>query len=76
MKGIPWHVFLTAFSSCPSALSGDSSPAKNNENQALMSHCKNSLKDKAVRGSREKPDLGHGVASLSHTLCTVAATCV
>ena len=25
MKGIPWHVFPTAFSSCPSALSWDSS---------------------------------------------------
>ena len=30
MKGIPWHVFPTAFSSCPSALSQDSSPAKTN----------------------------------------------
>ena len=34
----------------PSALSWDSSPAKTNEIQALMSHCKNSLKDKAIRG--------------------------
>ena len=48
MKG--WHVFPTAFSSCPSALSQDSSPAKTNETQALMSHCKNSLRDKAIRG--------------------------
>ena len=28
MKGIPWHIFPTAFSSCPSALSWDSSQAK------------------------------------------------
>ena len=49
MKGIPWHVFLSAFSSCPSALSQDSSPAKTNKAQALMSHCKNSLRDKAIR---------------------------
>ena len=28
MKGIPWHVFPTAFSSCPSALSRDLSPTK------------------------------------------------
>ena len=28
MKGIPWLVFPTAFSSCPSSLSWDSSPAK------------------------------------------------
>ena len=57
MKGIPWHVFPTAFSSCPSALSWDSSLAKTNETQALMSHCKNSLRDKEVDllGSREKP---------------------
>ena len=40
MKGIPWHVFPTAFSSCPSALSRDSSSAKTNETQALMSYCK------------------------------------
>lgn len=50
MKGIPWHVFPTAFSSCPSALSRDSSSAKTNETQALMSHCKNSLRDKVKRG--------------------------
>ena len=50
MKGIPWHVFRTAFSSCPSALSRVSSPAKTNETQALMSHCKNSLRDKVIRG--------------------------
>ena len=50
MKGIPWHVFPTAFSSCPSALSRDSSLAKTNETQALMSHCKNSLRDKGIRG--------------------------
>ena len=48
MKGNPWHIFPTAFSSCPSALSRDSSPAKTNETQALMSHCKNSLRDKAI----------------------------
>ena len=50
MKGIPWCIFPTAFSSCPSALSRDSSLAKTNETQALMSHCKNSLRDKAIRG--------------------------
>ena len=50
MKGIPWHIFPTAFSSCPSALSRDSSPAKTNKTQALMSHCKNSLGDKVIRG--------------------------
>ena len=49
MKGIPWHVFPTAFSSCPSALYRDSSLAKTNETQALMSHCKNSLRKKAIR---------------------------
>ena len=48
MKGILWHVFPTAFSSCPSAHSQDSSPAKTNEAQALMSHCKNSLRNKAI----------------------------
>ena len=50
MKGIPWHVFPTAFSSCPSALSRDSSLAKTNETQALVSHCKNSVRDKVIRG--------------------------
>ena len=28
MKGIPWHIFPTAFSSCPSALTRDLSPTK------------------------------------------------
>ena len=50
MKGILWHVFRTAFSSYPSALSQDSSLAKTNETQALMSHCNDSLRDKAIRG--------------------------
>ena len=48
MKGIPWHDFPTAFSSCPSAFSLYSSSAKTNETQALKSHCKNLLRDKEV----------------------------
>ena len=54
MKGIPWHVFPTAFSSRPSApLSQDLSPAKTHgawlqdlmKLRLLMSHCKNSVRD-------------------------------
>ena len=48
MKGILWHVFPTAFSSCPSALFRDSSPAKTNKVQALRSHYKNPLRVKEV----------------------------
>lgn len=57
MKGIPWHVFPTAFSSCPSALSWDSSPAKTQDAwlqdlmklRFLMSHHrKNSVRDKVI----------------------------
>ena len=48
MKGIPWRVFPTAFSSCPSALSRDSSPAKTNEAQTLRYHYKNPLRVKEV----------------------------
>ena len=50
MKGIHGQVFPTAFSSLPSAFSWDSSPRKTNETQALMSHCKNSLRNKTIRG--------------------------
>ena len=48
MNGSPWHVFPTPFSSCPSALSRDPSPAKTHEAQVLMSHCKNSVRDNAI----------------------------
>ena len=49
-RGFLGTFFPLLFPSCPSALSRDSSPAKTNETQALMSHCKNSLRDKAIRG--------------------------
>ena len=57
MKGIPWHVFPTAFSSHPSAhLSQDLSLAKTHDAwlqnimklRFLMSHCKNSVGDTVI----------------------------
>ena len=55
--GIPWHVFPTAFSSCPSALSllglnlsqnTGCLASTPNESQVLMSHYKNSVREKAM----------------------------
>ena len=94
MKGIPRHVFPTDFSSCPSApLSWDFQPGQNpwcltsgpNEAQALMSHCKNSVRDTAIGKSdgfvwiqREAHSAGCGTlqrASASAMECGVASFC-
>ena len=69
MKGIPSHVFPTAFSSCPSApLSQDSSPAKTHgawlqglmKLRLLMSHCKNSVRDTMIGNRWICSDLERG----------------
>ena len=57
MKGIPWHAFSTAFfllflSSSLLGLEPGQNPrclaSGPNKNQALMSHCKNSVRDTAI----------------------------
>ena len=69
MKGIPSHVFPTAFSSCPSApLSQDLSLAKTHgawlqglmKLRLLMSHCKNSLRDTVIGNRWICSDLERG----------------
>ena len=73
MKGIRWYVFPTAFSFCPSALYRDSSLAKTNETQALMSHCKNSLRDKAIRGGFVRIQREATLQGVNHSLLRARA---